>query len=88
MAADIPRHQNGVTGLEVAYRDAPALLRQRESADPAGVDEDLVGCTLGHHLGVAADDAGTAVGKLRGHRLDDAGEIGVGETLLDDKAAA
>ncbi len=88
VAADIPRHQNGITGLEVAYRDAPALLRQRESANPAGVDKDLVGRPLGHHLGVAADDAGAAVGKLSRHRLDDTGEIGVGETLLDDKAAA
>ncbi|VXA84447.1 hypothetical protein AERO8C_170103 [Aeromonas veronii] len=88
VAADIPRHQDGVTGFEVAYRDTPALLRQREGAYPAGVDKDLVGRPLGHHLGVAADDAGTALGKLSGHRFDDTGEIGVGETLLDDKAGA
>ncbi len=50
MAADIPRHQNGITGLEVAYRDAPALFGQREGADPAGVDKDLVGRPLGTTL--------------------------------------
>ncbi|MNG90609.1 hypothetical protein D3C79_495060 [compost metagenome] len=88
MAADIPRHQDGVIGLEVAHRDPPALFGQGEGADPAGVDEQLVRRPPRHHLGVAADDAGAALGQFGGHGLDDAGEIGVGEALLDDEAAA
>jgi hypothetical protein len=51
-------------------------------ADAGGADEDAVALALFDHLGVAGDDRHAGLARRRGHRLDDALQVGQRKALL------
>jgi hypothetical protein len=55
---------------------------RRHHADAGGADEHAVALALFDHLGVAGDDGHAGLARRRGHRFDDALQVGQRKALL------
>ena len=78
VVADRAADQDAVAGPRAVARD---LHARGHHADAGGGDEDAVALALFDHLGVAGDHRHAGLARGRGHRLDDALQVGQRESL-------